>query len=816
MNIDQLSLQDAFHRALAHHRSGRLAEAEEICRKILAVAPDHPIVLHFLGVLAIQSKRYDAAIDWLRRATSIMPDDIEARINLAFALSAVGRSAEAVENYRQVIALAPTHADAHYNMAVALHALDRFEEAISSYREAIIQRPDFAEAHSNLGTMLQQCGYIDEAVASFQTAILSAPANANAHFNLANAFKEQGRLDDAIAGYQRALAINPDFAAALDNLGVARHERGELDDAIHLYRRALALKPGWAETLGNLATALHEKGFNDEALVHFQQALAIRETAEIKIGFVQCVSSGDFSAEFGGETRGIRTQLVRALSEPWARPADLTAISNSLVRQNPDIAAAMDRVTAAWPEKLAHNTLFGESGFAAVANDELLRTLLENAPVNGLVLERFLTMARAVMLDAAIATEPISTVDGAEAATAFYCALARQCFNNEYVFACSDDELAKVDSLRVALAVTIEAKLPIPAVHLAAVSAYFSLADVPGIDLLFDRHWPDSVSALLNQQVHEAQLEKNYRAGIRALTTIDGEVSRRVRDQYEANPYPRWVKCAPGGVRMSFDSRLRRLFPYTPFIPLGETRAIEILVAGCGTGQHSIETAQQYPEARVLAIDLSLASLGYAIRKTRELELDNIDYAQADIMRIESIGKTFDVIESVGVLHHLEHPLAGWRNLLALLRPGGFMRLGLYSEAARAVVVAARQFIADTGYAANASGIRRCRQALIDAEGGKQFAQLLSFRDFFGTSECRDLLFHVQEHRYTLPELSDCLAALGVEFLGFSLDPAITALYRARFPDDRSMNDLARWHIFETENPQTFAGMYQFWIQKNA
>ena len=131
-------------------------------------------------------------------------------------------------------------------------------------------------------------------------------------------------------------------------------------------------------------------------------------------------------------------------------------------------------------------------------------------------------------------------------------------------------------------------------------------------------------------------------------------------------------------------------------------------------------------------------------------------------------------------------------------------------------MVAARQFIADTGYAANASGIRCCRQALIDAEGGKQFAQLLSFRDFFGTSECRDLLFHVQEHRYTLPELSDCLAALGVEFLGFSLDPAITAQYRARFPDDRAMNDLARWHIFETENPQTFAGMYQFWIQKNA
>lgn len=816
MNLDQLSPQDAFQQALAHQRSGRLAEAEEICRKILAVAPGHPIVLHFLGVLAIQAKRYDAAIDWLRRAIKIVPGDIEARFNLAIALNAAGRSAEAVDNYRLVIAGVPTHADAHYNMAVALHALGRFEEATSSYREAIVQRPDFAEAHGNLGALLQQRGDIGEAVASFQAAIMSAPANADAHFNLANAHKEQGRLDDAIAGYEHALAINPDFAAALDNLGVARHERGELDEAIHLYRRALALKPDWAETLGNLATALNEKGFADEALVHFQQALAIRETAEIKSGFVQCISGGRFSAEFGAEARGFRTLLIRALSEPWARPADLTAISYLLVRQNPDIAAAMDRASAAWPEKLTHNTLFGESGFAAVANDELLRSLLENAPVNGLVLERFLTMARAVMLDAAIATEPISAIDGAAAAMAFYCALARQCFNNEYVFACTPDEHAKVDSLRASLVIAIEANLPVSAIHLAAVSAYFSLTDVPCIDLLFDRHWPDSVSALLNQQVREPLLEKNFHADIRALTAIDGDVSRRVRDQYEANPYPRWVKCAPGGVRMSFDSRLRRLFPHTPFNPLGKARAIEILVAGCGTGQHPIETAQQYPEARVLAIDLSLASLGYASRKTHELGLDNIEYAQADVMRIESIGKTFDIIESVGVLHHLEHPLAGWRKLLALLRPGGFMRLGLYSEAARAVVVAARKFIADTGYAANAPDIRRCRQALIDAEGGKTFAQLLSFHDFFGTSECRDLLFHVQEHRYTLPELSDCLAALGVEFLGFSLDPGITVQYRARFPADRAMSSLACWNIFETENPQTFAGMYQFWIQKRA
>jgi len=75
---------------------------------------------------------------------------------------------------------------------------------------------------------------------------------------------------------------------------------------------------------------------------------------------------------------------------------------------------------------------------------------------------------------------------------------------------------------------------------------------------------------------------------------------------------------------------------------------------------------------RVLAIDLSLSSISYAKRKTQEMGIHNIEYAQADILKIGGITRTFDVIESVGVLHHLADPLAGWRTLVSRLRPGGF------------------------------------------------------------------------------------------------------------------------------------------------
>ena len=199
---------------------------------------------------------------------------------------------------------------------------------------------------------------------------------------------------------------------------------------------------------------------------------------------------------------------------------------------------------------------------------------------------------------------------------------------------------------------------------------------------------------------------------MRRLTTVDDDVSRRVRQQYEENPYPRWIKLPDAGKTLSLDAYLREQFPAVPFIPLGKDGDLDILVAGCGTGQESIEMAQQFPAARVLAVDLSLSSLAYAQRKTAERGITNIEYAQADITKLASIGRTFDIISSVGVLHHLEDPMAGWRQLLSLLRPGGFMLLGFYSERARQNIVAARAFIADGGYGSTAAEIRRCREAL--------------------------------------------------------------------------------------------------------
>jgi SAM-dependent methyltransferase len=281
-------------------------------------------------------------------------------------------------------------------------------------------------------------------------------------------------------------------------------------------------------------------------------------------------------------------------------------------------------------------------------------------------------------------------------------------------------------------------------------------------------------------------------------------VSATVRQQYEENPYPRWVCAAPPGDPIVLDDRRR------------PDQAFDVLFAGCGTGQSTVEFATQTPRARVLAIDLSIASLCYAQRMARRYGLANVEFAHADITRLAAIGRQFDYVDACGVLHHLADPWAGWRTLLSLLRPGGIMLVGLYSQLARRAIVEARSLIADRGYRPIPDDIRRCREEIMAADDGSALKSVIQWNDFFAISECRDLLFHAQEQRTTLREIKTFLAANRVQFSGFMLDPATLQRFVTRFPEPAALTDLDRWHDFEVQEPGTFAAMYQFCVQKPA
>jgi len=382
----------------------------------------------------------------------------------------------------------------------------------------------------------------------------------------------------------------------------------------------------------------------------------------------------------------------------------------------------------------------------------------------------------------------------------FFCALASQCFINEYVFSQTEAETKAAQRLRLSLEQSLATHTTCSALLPVLVVTYFPLNTISNAQTLLERRWPASVEALIIQQMMEPAREGQLAATIPALTEIDGDISRLVQQQYEENPYPRWVIAAP----------LERAGPF----PNRIGKVPDVLIAGCGTGLSAIQFVRENPQVRVLAVDLSLGSLSYAKRIAQGLGLGNIEFARADINRLASIGRDFDFIDASGVLHHLADPWSGWRVLLSLLRPGGTMQVCLYSALARQNVVAGRALIAERGYRPIPEDIRRCREAITAVEDGSPLKSLSQIDDFFSTSECRDMLFHAQEHQIKLPEIKSFIAENNLQFTGFNLDRSALQRFAARFPQPSALLDLDCWHRHEIEEPSTFLGMYQFWVRK--
>ncbi len=808
VRTQQESLLEAFQTALEHHRAGRLHQAEAIYLQILRIVPNHKDAIYLRGMIAHQVGRNDLAVDLLNKVIDADPSNPDYYNQLGIVFKDQGNLDKAIVCYRKALSLKPGFADAHNNLGNALVDHGDLDEAVASYRMALSIKPSFVEAYNNIGTVLQDQGRLDEAVANYQSALSLQPDHAGAYFNLGNARRSQGELDEAIGSYRKALALQADFAQAHDSLGIVLLDQGRADEAATSCRRAVSLKPDYAAAHNNLGNALNALGQVDAALASYQRALELEDAPDFKANFARCIGGMDI-VQVDADVIGL---MVRSISEGWARPGELAKVFSRVVLFDANMRGCIERALSAWPARLSANELLAPSGFAVLASNQLLHSLLVRAPVVEFALEQFLTLVRHAILEAAEEADVRNHPE--EKALSFCCGLARQCFINDYIFSYTDEEFNRATSLRERLVAALNCGGAIPPLWPVALGAYFPLYSVPSAGGLLNQSWPASVNALLEQQIAEPVQEQEYRDAIPRLTGIEDGVSILVQQQYEEHPYPKWIAPALACKGFSLNGYLRHRFPFKSFRPLREGSDVNILVAGCGTGQESVETARLFPGAHVLAVDLSISSLCYAKRKTDELGLANVEYAQGDIMQLGSIGRMFDAIVSVGVLHHLADPVAGWRQLLSILRPGGFMRLGLYSERARLCVVAARTFIAERGYAATAADIRRCRQDLRSLNDGRDFNQLTGFSDFFATSDCRDLLFHIEEHRFVLPQIKQILAMLDLDFIGFDLEPRVIKRYQELFPDDLAKTNLDYWHDFESEHPNTFLGMYQFWVQK--
>ena len=394
----------------------------------------------------------------------------------------------------------------------------------------------------------------------------------------------------------------------------------------------------------------------------------------------------------------------------------------------------------------------------------------------------------------------------------FFTSLAIQCSSNEYIYMQEKSEINQIKTLQS----NLEKQKKINESDVVILACYIPLFYSKTLNKKLINYKSENLlfNDLIKVQIKNINEEQKLKKTIKQHGKIINTVSQKVQKQYEENPYPRW-RHIYNNVRIDFLIRFQNQIKPNKIDIKYDTKFSKpnVLIAGCGTGKH-LFIADSYSNANILGVDLSLSSLAYAKRKTEEAGLKNINYLQSDILGLKNLKKKFDVIESVGVLHHMQDPKEGLKILLSLLEPHGLLKLGLYSKMARRHITEAKKIIKKRNFKSNIEDMRKFRYEIINLKNNDNlFKKISSRRDFYSTSALRDLMFHKHEHNFTIQEISKIINNFKLKFLGFT-DSFIKNNYFKIYNEDKKNTLLENWDNFEKVNPDTFNGMYSFWVKK--
>ena len=739
---------------------------------------------HMSGNLDEASKAYQA---FLNNGLS----DPDVFSNYALLCQTRGELKKALNIYQKSVTVFPGHAFSHANLGYLYLELGSLDEAEVSTRKAIELQPELANAHSYLGLILRAKGEIDAAETAFRHAIHLQPELADSYINLGQLLKNKGSLDDAEQVTRKAIELQNDSAIAHLNLGGILQEKSNLTEAEALTRKAISLQSDLRDVHLNLAVILKEQGKTEQSILSVIKEIELYPQNHPAVLLLNSLlKDSDLN------------QFKIAQLRSWTR---LLMGRNDVAHKN--IFAAIDRLM---PEEYLDDIakrdkdLFSSKSFKYLQSHNEIVRALALMPFTSLHWEKALTNIRK-QLCILNQNEPFNNKF-----TELTIALAMQCFLNEFIYSCDQQEAEIIEQLK-----NTYSSQSLPQSTLAVLACYIPIYNLVDYIPAIREYKPSNqyFKELIEIQLHEPDRENELKASINMLGTIKDHISTQVKQQYEEHPYPRWRYASYAGeVKQSIISAINNEIHPNRITPTTYNRKNNILIAGCGTGQQIFD-AISYDDSNITAIDLSLSSIAYAQRKTAEMGIDNIRYIQMDILNLLDLDQKFDLIECTGVLHHMDVPSMGIEAILSVLSDDGVLKLGLYSEFARKDIIEARSIISAESLRGCDSDIRKFRQNLINGQypGIKSLTQ---WSDFYTTSMCRDLCFHVKEHRYTLPLLSKLLDDLNLRFLGFSLPVNIKNDYATKYPTDSLQLDLSNWHQYEEANPSTFREMYQFWLAR--
>lgn len=624
--------------------------------------------------------------------------------------------------------------------------------------------PGCADALALLSRIALDCNETQKAKKLIRQALQQAPNASVCWFSLGHIYLAEGAHSKARECFQKTVKLEPSHFRAKAAFAYSCFHEGQVVSAFNIYKRLIRQNPNDAHVKSNLFACLKQL------------------TAD-------------------SDTDDLDEQLRFYLELEDVDHSDLSRLIASILVHRYGLETADSQVDIA---KLCQDKLYLKALKVVIFSSSLIEDL--NSSVR-----QHLLFARRCNLDE----------------LNLKICLALQAYNNEHVMAYDDGERLILQSRIEQSEQLLQATSLAPQQQLTLLDNWVSL-------MMYEpsRHYASLyTAAMLNHMIDTASAintggdlllnlgklmklsfdEINQHSDIASLGIISDQVSCRVKAQYEENPYPRWL-ALPYQTPTEYEHALDASLPEHGFRPSQATQTINVLVAGCGTGKHALQCARYFRNTQVTAIDISHASLAYAKAKAQQYKLGNIEFLQADILELGHLERQFDIIECSGVLHHMHSPLEGATVLKRLLKPGGLMKIGLYSERAREEVVRCRDIIQTQNLQSRPKDMRELRRQILSRPD--QWPAVLASADFYSLSGCRDLLFHEQEHRFTPLDIENFCDDLDMSFLGFVRLPAKhQKAYQSTYPVDPLMRNLGYWDAYEQRNPQTFGAMYQFYVR---
>ncbi len=685
--------------------------------------------------------------------------------------------------------MSPAAAQKHYENGLRLLKAGKLPEAEAAIAEAIALNETNADYWIKLGLIWAKQNRYQESRDANQMAATLEPTNADAFYNMGLAKVHMGETDGAVQAFEKSFSLNPKKELAV-GLGELFYGMNNNKLAAYYYFKARQIDGNDAELQGKLARALFKDGDTVGAVILYIDLVSRYPTNRKYISALVDIYRKFNHSDYSPVAHKV---LLTCLSTENVKYRHLGPAWASLFLMNPDLK---DLRALGGPdaEQISLTAIKDQLG------EELTCLGLRNVPVLNIEAEKILTGIRRYFL-----THLDNAASWPKEAIDFLSSLAVQSWYNDFVFYETPEEKALLEKLEATLKqITTENKSGdvAEACLFALYGCYRPLYTIkkPGDKLPLPKNILYDMKPLIKAQIQNPEREAEIIPTIPSFTEITDDISQAVRQMYEQRPYPRWKSTSmeelPAGV--------------------GElSKGIQILVAGCGTGQEPALYANSMPYARTTAVDLSLASIAYGKRMAEEIGyLSKIDFMQGDLMEVAKIGRMYDLVVSSGVLHHLKDPDKGLKAILSTMKPGGRINFLLYSQIARDFALnGASAYIKERGFSSSTDDIRRFRHEVINLPDDHPARRCIRASDFFMLSECNDLLFHVQEHRFTFPKMRELAENNGLELIHVYLSPPSQKKWQEMYGEELAL-DYDKLHAFEEANPDTFLEMYKMYFKR--